>query len=188
MLAVAERKAKRLGLTNVLFRTGDVTTLPFEAASFDAVTSRFCVMFLPDIPKAVAEIARLLKPGGWVAAMVWSAPDKNPSLGLSIAAIKEVVELPPPDPTAPGIFRLAKAGDLAGMLEEAGFTDVMDQEFPGEWTYASVDEYYTILMEVAGPVQHLMTTLSDAQKRQVKHLITRAAAEYRRNDRIILPF
>lgn len=188
MLAVAERKAKRLGLTNVLFRTGDVTTLPFEAASFDAVTSRFCLMFLPDIPKAVAEIARILKPGGWVAAMVWSPPDKNPSLGLSMAAIKEVVELPPPDPTAPGIFRLAKAGDLAGMLEEAGFTDVMDQEFPGEWTYASVDEYYTILMEVAGPVQHLMTTLSDAQKRQVKHLITRAAAEYSRNDRIILPF
>lgn len=36
MLTVAQRKATRLGLTNVTFRTGDVTRLPFEASSFDA--------------------------------------------------------------------------------------------------------------------------------------------------------
>jgi ubiquinone/menaquinone biosynthesis C-methylase UbiE len=79
MLAVARRKATALGLSNVTFRTGDVTTLPFEAGSFDAVTSRFCLMFLPEIPKAVSEIARVLRAGGWVAAAVWSAPEKNPS-------------------------------------------------------------------------------------------------------------
>ena len=64
MLAAAERKAQRLGLANVSFKTGDVTSLPFESNSFDAVTSRFCLMFLPEIPKAAAEIARVLKPGG----------------------------------------------------------------------------------------------------------------------------
>ena len=42
MLAVARRKATTLGLANVTFRTGDVTALPFDANSFDAVTSRFC--------------------------------------------------------------------------------------------------------------------------------------------------
>ena len=72
MLAVARRKATALGLTNVTFRAGDVTALPYEANSFDAVTSRFCLMFLPDIPKAAAEIARVLRPGSWVAAAVWS--------------------------------------------------------------------------------------------------------------------
>ena len=64
MLAVARRKATALGLANVTFRTSDVTVLPFEANSFDAVTSRFCLMFLPEIPKAAAEIARVLRPGG----------------------------------------------------------------------------------------------------------------------------
>ena len=48
MLAVARRKATALGLVNVTFRTGDVTALPFEVNSFDAVTSRFCLMFLPE--------------------------------------------------------------------------------------------------------------------------------------------
>ena len=187
MLAVARRKATALGLANVTFRTADVTTLPFEANSFDAVTSRFCLMFLPEIPNATAEIARILRPGGWVAAAVWSSPDQNPSIGLSMEAIKSVIELPPPDPTAPGIFRLAKPGELAGMLEQAGLVDVTDQEFAAEWSYTSAEEYYTSLMEIAAPVQNLMAKLSDAQKEDVKRLIAQAATQYQRGNRITFP-
>ena len=187
MLAVAEGKARRLGLTNVTFRTGDATTLPFETASFDAVTSRFCLMFLPDVQKAIAEVARVLKPGGWFAAMVWSAAERNPSIGLSMAAIKQVIELPAPDPTAPGIFRLANAGELAGMFRECGLADVSDQEFLAEWSYESAEQYYTSLMDIAAPVQNLMARLSDLQRQQVKHLLIEAASRYRYGARIIFP-
>ena len=187
MLAVAERKAKRLALPNIAFHTGDVTTLPYDSASFDAVTSRFCLMFLPDIPKAAAEIARILRPGGWIASAVWSAPEKNPSIGLAMATIKQVIELPAPDPTAPGIFRLAKPGDLAGMLQQTGLTDINDHEFLAEWSYTSAEEYYTSLMEIAAPVQNLMAKLSDVQQQDVKRLILQAANEYRRGDRITFP-
>lgn len=187
MLAAADRKATRLGLTNVSFKTGDVTSLPFEPNSFDAVTSRFCLMFLPEIPKAAAEIARVLKPGGWVAAAVWSAPEKNPSIGLSMAAIKQVIDLPPPNPTAPGIFRLANPGELAGLFQQAGLVDVTDQEFLAEWSYASAEEYYTSLMEIAAPVQNLMAKLTDAQKQDVKQRIIQAASNYARAGRIVFP-
>jgi enediyne biosynthesis protein CalE5 len=187
MLAIARRKAIGLGLANVTFRTGDVTALPFEPNSFDAVTSRFCLMFLPEIPKAAAEIARVLRPGGWIAAAVWSSLDKNPSFGLSMEAIKKVVELPPPDPTAPGIFRLATPGDLADMLRQAGLVDVTDHEFLAEWSYASAEEYYTSLLEIAAPIQNLMATLSAALVQEVKRLITQAAAQYQRGNRITFP-
>jgi ubiquinone/menaquinone biosynthesis C-methylase UbiE len=187
MLAVARRKATALGLVNVIFRTGDVTALPFEANSFDAVTSRFCLMFLPEIPKATAEIARVLRPGGWIAAAVWSSPEKNPSIGLSMEAIKKVVELPPPDPTAPGIFRLAQPGDLSGLLHQAGLVEVADQEFLAEWSYASAEEYYTSLTEIAAPVQNLMAKLSAAQVQEVRRLITQAATQYQRGNRVTFP-
>lgn len=187
MLTIAKRKAERLGLHNVMFRVGDVTTLPFESTSFDAVTSRFCLMFLPDIPKAAAEIARVLKPGGWLAAAVWSAPEKNPSISLPMAAVKQVIDLPPTDPAAPGIFRLAQPGDLAGMLERAGLTDITDQEFLGEWSYSSTDEYYTSLMEIAAPIQNLMATLAEAQRLEVKRLIIKAASQFQRGARITFP-
>ena len=55
MLEAARRKAASLKFSNITLKTGDVTTLPFEAASFDAITTRFCLMFLPEIPKAVAK-------------------------------------------------------------------------------------------------------------------------------------
>ncbi|MEO5955709.1 MAG: methyltransferase domain-containing protein [Nitrospiraceae bacterium] len=188
MLAAARRKAAALGLSHMTFQTGDVTTLPFEANFFDAITSRFCLMFLPEIPNAAAEIARVLKPGGWMAAAVWSAPEKNPSIGLSMMAIKQVIELPVPDPTAPGIFRLAKPGDLAGMLQQAGLIDVTDQEFLAEWSYASADEYYTSLMDIAAPIQNLMARLSTAQIQEVKRLITQAVTQYQNGNRILFPF
>ena len=187
MLDVARRKATALGLTNVAFRTGDATTLPFEANSFDAVTSRFCLMFLPEVPKAAAEITRVLRPGGWVAAAVWSAPEKNPSISLSMEAIKKVVDLPPTDPTAPGIFRLATPGDLAAMMQQTGLIDVAEQEFLAEWSYASADEYYTSLTEIAAPVQNLMANLSTDQIQEVRRLITQAATPYQRGNRITFP-
>jgi enediyne biosynthesis protein CalE5 len=187
MLAVAQRKARRLGLLNVTFRTGDATTLPFETASFDAVISRFCLMFLPDVPKASTEIARVLKPNRWFAVMVWTSPERNPRIGLSMAAIKQVIDLPPPDSTAPGIFRLAKPGELAGMLQEAGLVDITEQEFLAEWSYESPEQYYTTMMEIAAPVQNLMAGCSDSQRQQVKRLIIEAASEYRQGDRITFP-
>jgi SAM-dependent methyltransferase len=145
-------------------------------------------MFLPEIPKAVAEIVRVLKPGGWVAAAVWSVPEKNPSLSVAMGAIRQVIELPPPDPTAPGIFRLAKQGELAELFQRSGLTEVTDHEFSGEWSYASPDEYYTSLMEIAAPIQNLMAHLAEAQKQEVKRLIVQAASQFVRGGRVTFPF
>jgi ubiquinone/menaquinone biosynthesis C-methylase UbiE len=187
MLAAARRKAMTLGLTNVTFRTGDATSLPFEADSFDAATSRFCLMFLPEISKATAEIARVLKPGGWIAAAVWSAPDKNPYLMIPITVIKQFLDLPQPDPTAPGIFRLAKSGDLAEMLRQAGFTNLSEEEFIADVRFPSGEEYYASLMDIAAPIQNLFAKLSDQQKTDARDRIVVSADQYRRADGIALP-
>jgi len=187
MLAVARSKATTLGLTNVTFRTGDVTALPFETNSFDAVTSRFCLMFLPEIPKTAAEIARVLKPGGWVAAAVWSVPDKNSYLMIPITVIKQFLDLPPPDPTAPGIFRLAKPDDLARMLQQAGFVNIAEEEFLADVRFPSGEEFYESLMDIAAPIQNLFAKLSDQQKTDARARIVTSVDQYRRTDGIALP-
>ena len=187
MLAVAERKAKRLGLNNVAFRTADVTTLPFEAASFDAVISRFCLMFLPEIPKAVADIARVLKSGGYVAAAVWSGPDKNPYLRIPMDVIKEFIELPTPDPTTPGIFRLAKPGELASMLQQGGLHDVGEQELLSEVQFPSAQEYIASLMDIAAPIQNLWAKLSAPQQRDAEQRIVQTVESHRRGGILTLP-
>lgn len=187
MLQAAGRKAATLKLSNITFRTGDVTTLPFEAISFDAVTTRFCLMFLPEIPKAVSEIARVLKPDTWVSAAVWSAPDKNPYLKIPIDIIKQFIEIPPPDPTAPGIFRLAKPGELVGMLQQAGFVDTSEQEFLGDVRFATADEYVSSLMDIAAPIQNLWATLTSAQQKEARERIIQTVGQYRKGSGIALP-
>lgn len=187
MLAAAERKATRLGLGNVTFRTGDVSSLPFDASSFDAVISRFCLMFLPEIPGAIANIARVLKPGGYVAVAVWSGPDKNPYLRIPMDVIKQFIELPPPDPTAPGIFRLAKPGELAGMLQHGGLHEVTEHECPAEVLFPSAQEYFTSLMDIAAPIQNLWAKLSSTQQGEAEQRIVKTVEEYRRGGAFALP-
>lgn len=187
MLNAAQRKASSLRLSNVTFRPGDVTTLPFEAASFDAVTSRFCLMFLPEIQKAVTEIGRVLKPGSWLSAAVWSAPEKNAYLTTPLTVIKQFLDLPPPDPTAPGIFRLAKPGELGRILQEAGFVNVAEEEYLAEVRFPSGEEYYESLMDIAAPIQNLFAKLSEQQKSEARQRIVGSIGQFRSANGIALP-
>ena len=187
MLAAANRKANKLGLSNVEFRTGDVTELPFEGGCFDAVLSRFCLMFLPDLPKALGEIARVLKAGGYLAAAVWSAPDKNPFLRIPLDTIKQFIELPPPDPDAPGLFRLAKPGDLAALARDAGLLFVSEEEFAAEVRFASSRDYYDSLMDMAAPIQNLFAKLSADHKQAAEQRIVAGAEAYPRDGAVALP-
>lgn len=187
MLAVATRKTKTLGLAQVSFRTGDVTMLPFESGSMDSIVSRFCLMFLPEIPKAVAEIARVLKPGGYIAAAVWSSPEQNPFIRIPMDVIKTIMPLPPPDPEAPGIFRLARPGDLSGMFGRAGLVPLDDEEFTAEVTYATAEEFFRGLMDIAAPIQNLFAKLTPAQQREAEQGIIKAVNNYRRPEGVSLP-
>lgn len=187
MLEAARRKAASLKLSNITFKTGDATILPFEAAALDAVITRFCLMFLPDIQKAANEISRILKPNAWIAAAVWSAPEKNPYLKIPMDTIKQFVELPPPDPTAPGIFRLAKPGELAGMLKQAGLTNISEHEFLGDVRFAAADDYFSSLMDIAAPIQNLWAKLSPAQQTEAKQRIIHTAEQYRMGSIVALP-
>jgi hypothetical protein len=144
-------------------------------------------MFLPDIPKAVAEIFRILKSDTWCAAAVWSAPDKNPYLKIPLDVIKQFVELPTPDPTAPGIFRLAKPGELSGMLQQAGFIEISEQEFFGDVRFAEAGEYFSSLMDIAAPIQNLWAKLNPEQQSEAKQRIIATSETYRKDSVVALP-
>jgi ubiquinone/menaquinone biosynthesis C-methylase UbiE len=187
MLEAARRKATSLGLSNIRLQTGDATTLPFDTASFDAVTSRFCLMFLPEIAKAVAEIARILKPDTWLSAAVWSAPDKNLYLKIPLDVMKQSIDLPPPDPAAPGIFRLAKPGELVNMLRQAGFADIAEEEFLADVRFPAAEDYFSSLMDIAAPIQNLWMNLSPTQQTEARQRIVHTAERHRKNEVIALP-
>lgn len=73
LLAGAQMRAEAEGL-NIDFQIADVEGLPFEDASFDAVTSTFGVMFAPNQKQAASELMRVVRPGGKIAMANWT-PD-----------------------------------------------------------------------------------------------------------------
>ena len=72
-LRIAEQRAGERGLRNLEFVSADAGQLPFPDASFDRVTCRLGVMFFPDLPRALGEMRRVLKPGGRVSLLAWGA-------------------------------------------------------------------------------------------------------------------
>ncbi len=177
MLDVARRKADSLGLGHITFQRCDVGSLPFDDASFDSVTSRFCLMFLPDPATTLREISRVISPGGGFASSVWGAPEKNPSFTASAGVLKEFSDAPPPDPKAPGMFRMGQPGELAAMLEQSGFTNVREEEVTVQWCFASSDEYISNLKEMAAPFKVMLDKLSAEDlaraEEKIKHALRR---------------
>ena len=144
ILAVAEENSRRLGLTNISFRTADAQKLPFPDESFDAVTCRYGVMFFPDPTAALRECARVLKPQGRVVFLAWGPPEQ-PYFASTIGMLGKYADVPLNTPDAPLPFRFARPGSLRRTLEEAGFVQVQEEartvtlQYPGTpeilWQY-----------------------------------------------------
>ena len=168
MVAVTKRKAEKLGLDNLEAREMDMQALTFPDASFDAATCRFGLMFCPDPVKAASEIRRVLKPQARFATAVWDVPAKNPFFTSIMGALGEFVTLPPPDPTAPGVFRLAPPGELERVLKAGGFSSVAVEARPITLVYNSLEEYWEIQTALAAPLRAALASLSPEKIAELK--------------------
>ncbi len=147
MLAVAARRARARAVTSVETKVCSADDLPFDDETFDSVSVRFGYRFCPDAPAATAEFARVLKPGGRLCSSVWIEPDANPWTTVLMQAIATEVELPPPDPDAPNMYRCATPGAVGALYEAAGLRDVVEWDVGVELVTSSAEEYWDVMSE-----------------------------------------
>ncbi|MGH9244288.1 MAG: class I SAM-dependent methyltransferase [Acidimicrobiales bacterium] len=125
MLAEARRRAAEDGLANVRFETGDAQVFPFEPSSFDAVISRFGVMFFADPAAAFANLARAVRPRGRMGFVCWQGLVQNEWMAVPAGAALQHVPLPDlGDPEAPGPFSLADPARIERVLSAAGWSAI----------------------------------------------------------------
>jgi ubiquinone/menaquinone biosynthesis C-methylase UbiE len=168
MVAITQRKARRLGLDNLDAREMNAQALAFPDGSFDGATSRFGLMLCPDPVRAMSEVRRVLRPGGRFALAVWDIPAKNPFFTSMAAIVSQFVPMPPPDPTSPGVFRLAPPGELERVLRAAGFSDVVVESRPMKMWYESREAYWQIQTDLAAPLKGALTALAPAEVARLK--------------------
>ncbi len=127
--AAAEARARRLSQRSTP-RCMDGEDLDVPEGTFDAVISRVGLIYFPDQQKALAGMRRALKPGGRVAAIVYTTPENNRFFSIPVSIIRRRANLPPPLPGQPGPFSLGGAGVLEEALRKAGFRDVESRTVP----------------------------------------------------------
>ncbi|MFO1069841.1 MAG: methyltransferase domain-containing protein [Geminicoccaceae bacterium] len=186
MLAYAADRAAAKGLA-VEVRACSADALPFGDATFHSVSCRMGLMFVPDIAGALAEMRRVLRPGGRLALSVWAEPAGNPWATVGMAALAAEIVMPPPDPTAPGLFRCAAAGAVAGAMQAAGFRDVDEIEVASEMVTASPEEFWTMTCEVAAPLMAAMAGADTATRQRIGDEAIRRAAGFMQDGQVRLP-
>lgn len=115
---------------------GDAAALPFEDASFDAVTCGFGLMFFARPVPALRELRRVLRPGGHLAASVWCGLEANPALATLGEALRGVAGGRAARILAVA-FRMGDPGPLQWLVERAGFHDVEIHRETREARFAS---------------------------------------------------
>ena len=125
ILTYAAKAAAEAGLTNIETIEADGEALDsLPAGSFDAVICRVGLIYFPDQQRALGGMLRALRPGGRIAATVYSTPDRNEFFSVPVSIIRDRAQLPPPQPGQPGPFSLGGPGVLQAALTTAGFSDV----------------------------------------------------------------
>lgn len=167
MLEIAADVVRQAGIANVETRLMDAQHLDLESDSFDAAICRAGLMHIPDVRRALGEIRRALKPGGKLAALVYSTQESNPYLALPIAIARRCGVLSSPLPDQPGHFALGDPDLLERVYREAGFLEVSVRPVPILRRFPSLADAVSNLRETPPPtLRKLMASLSDTQRDQ----------------------
>jgi ubiquinone/menaquinone biosynthesis C-methylase UbiE len=179
MIAIAESRAKSLGLDGVMeFRVTDAEKLDFPNSSFDSVLSRWGLMFLPDLPMALGTIRKLIKPRGSFAAAVWSIPAKVPMLDLAFSTVRKEINAPAPPAGTPGPFALANPEALKQSFVQAGFQDVRVQTVNITIGFDSAQSYTKFQQQITAPIQAMLASHTEEKKKQVWEAVTDAVGNH----------
>lgn len=179
MVAAARREASRLELQNAQFEAAFADHLPFPANTFDAVVSRFGVMFFPSPADGVREMLRVLKPGKRLALAVWHYAETNPFHYSLSRVMDRYVHSPPPAPDALDAFRFASPGKLREVFAAAGVTDSTERllRFPID-AAMSVEDYWMLRIEMSDKLREKIRALSERQVIEVKRQGLESLREY----------
>jgi ubiquinone/menaquinone biosynthesis C-methylase UbiE len=167
ILEFCKQSAHEAGLANIETRVMDGENLELDESSFDAVISRVGLIYFPDQQKALTGMRRVLKPGGRVAAIVYSTPDNNKFFSIPISIIRRRAQLPPPLPGQPGPFSLGNQGTLEAAYEKAGLREVQIQVVPSPLRLSSAAECVHFERASFGALHQMMSGLSEEERDSV---------------------
>jgi SAM-dependent methyltransferase len=122
LIDAARARAKGLDSAGATFIRGDAQTYPFVPGSFDAIISRFGIMFFDDPTAAFRNLRAAARPGAKLACLAWRSAAENVFMTTAERAAADIVpDFPQRDERGPGQFAFARRDYVQGILEASGW-------------------------------------------------------------------
>ncbi len=145
-------------------RHGSAEDLPFDDDAFDATLAQLVVHFLTDAATGVAEMVRVTRPGGTIAACVWDFAGGRAPQSVFWSALGSVVAGIEDETGRTG----SAEGDIATLLRRAGCSDVAEAELSVAVDFASLEEWWDPYTLGVAPAGQQLAKLSDADRGRVR--------------------
>ena len=178
MLDVARRRAGALGLTNVEYHQGDAASLKEPPASFDAILSRWGLMFVTDLEATARGIRAALKPGGFLAAAVWDSADKVPMISIAGQQVRALLGIAPPPPGTPNPLSLADTSIVERALTSAGFRDFKVEPMKVTFEFDSPEKFLESRRDISYDFRSAMASQLPDVQRKLEEVVIKEARPY----------
>ncbi len=186
MLAAARRAATADGL-EIEWREGSAQDLPFDDGAFDLVFCQMGLQFFPDRPRAVAEMHRVLAPGGRAVLTTWRGLDRHPFSAALAHAVRQRLN----SPAFEMPFVLGDPAVAAGLLQDAGFGGVSVEPVEIVADYARPREYVPLQIRASAAgiaaLQGLPAAELDAMIAAIEDDMAAPVREATEGDRLRFP-
>ena len=152
MLKLAADAAREAGLMNVETCVMDADNIDLDADSFDAVICQLGLMLFSNPAKVLRAMRRVVRPGGKVAALVFSTAEKNPYQGITLGVAGDFGSAPLP------LFSLGETDVLEDTFRDSGFVNITVRAVSLSRHFSSAAEMIQRLKETAflrGPIEKL---------------------------------
>ncbi len=177
LIEAARSRARSLGTGSARFVRADAQVHEFEPEGFDALVSRFGVMFFADPAAAFRNLRSAVRPGGRLACVAWRSPAENDFMTAAERAAADLLPaLPGRLENAPGQFGFADPARVRSILADAGWAEVEARPLDVECRLTEAE--LRLYARRMGPVADLLPSLDEATRSEVEPRVDRAFARY----------
>ena len=146
-------------------KLGRAESIPFEDDIVDHALAQLVLHFVSDPARAATEMARVVRPGGTVAACVWDFAD---GMEMLRAFWDAALSIDPKAPDEARTLRFGRPGEIAELFASVKLADILESTLGVASTYASFDELWNGFLAGVGPAGAYCVSLSDADRERVR--------------------